>query len=168
MNWGSFQLRYHKAVKLDRLQRRKNWRYSKLKHKAESCFRLEFSVQTKGKMELSVCEYLEVDTCNARRVFLRRDDNELSGQPHGVAPHRSVLCRWAALCSLAVRALGWRQQLGRQCEGGDPRCLAVKLAEVAGGRATSPGGRGLSPASDICKMPLVIYLYSPWFGLRLF
>ena len=79
---------------------------------------------------------------------------------HGSAPHRSVLCRWAALCSLAVRALGWRQQLGRQCEGGDPRCLAVKLAEVAGGRATSPGGRGLSPASDICKMPLVIYLYS--------
>jgi len=42
---------------------------------------LEFSVQTKGKMELSVCEYLEVDTCNARRVFLRRDDNELSCQP---------------------------------------------------------------------------------------
>ncbi|KAG2639536.1 hypothetical protein PVAP13_2KG004401 [Panicum virgatum] len=48
---------------------------------SESCFRLEFSVQTKGKMELSVCEYLEVDTCNARRVFLRRDDNELSCQP---------------------------------------------------------------------------------------
>jgi hypothetical protein len=100
-------------------------------------------------------EYLEAETCNAQRVLAVRQRGEQPARGGGASPKciaqvggvalpRRLRPAGAAaaeeLGPRAALALGRRQQLGRESEGGDPRCLAAKLAEGAGGRATSPGG----------------------------